>query len=298
MQLSARMRHTVHMNGQPQDQSPATEEETRVALLERNRRAFTPINKLFVQAAPGSESRPGPLSWFVRGRDLRALQAYLLIIGANGSGESEEGWSTTLPIKVWARAFDTTRHATDASAATAVSKVLTRLEKRRLIDRSRRGRTRQIRVTLLREDGSGESYTRPGKGNTDRFLKLPNAYWADGWYAKLDLPATAMLLVSLHEKPGFELPTKYMPEWYGWSADTAERGFARLRELGLLQVTTRLVKAPLSPSGLTKVNQYFLLGPFAQQFIPATSADGSPLPAQPSATVMPLDHQRRKKIAR
>lgn len=283
------------MNNQPSDESPATEAETRAALLARNIRSSTPIRKLFVQAPPGSESRPGPLSWFVRGRDLRALQAYLLIIGVNSSGESEHGWSTRLPIRVWARAFDTTRHATEASAATAVSKVLTRLEKRHLIERARRGRAREIRVTLLREDGSGEPYTRPtGKGSTERFLSLPNVFWTDGWHEKLDLPATAMLLVALHEKPGFELPTESVPEWYGWSADTAERGFKTLREHGLLQVYTRSKKAPLSPTGLTEVNQYYLQGPFAQSRTGPTLedfvAEVSALPVVPSP-----DTARRKK---
>jgi hypothetical protein len=285
------------MNSQLPNESPATEAETRAALLERNIRSFTPINKLFVQAPRGSESRHGPLSWFVRGRDLRALQAYLLIIGVNSSGDSEHGWSTTLPIKVWARAFDTTRHATDASAATAVSKVLTRLEKRHLIERGRRGRSREIRVTLLREDGTGEPYTRPGKANGDRFLKLPHAYWTDGWHEKLDLPATAMLLVALHEKPGFELPTEYVPEWYGWSADTAERGFKTLRDHGLLQVYTRFKKAPLSPTGLTEVNQYYLLGPFAQARTAPTPEDFmAPVSATPDAP-SPDDTRRKKTTA-
>ncbi|MFC9250623.1 hypothetical protein [Amycolatopsis thailandensis] len=285
------------MNSQPPNESPATEAETRAALLERSVRSFTPINKLFVQAPRGSESRHGPLSWFVRGRDLRALQAYLLVIGVNSSGASEHGWSTTLPIKVWARAFGTTRHATDASAATAVSKVLTRLEKRKLIERGRRGRSREIRVGLLREDGTGEPYTRPGKANGDRFLKLPHAFWTDGWHEKLDLPATAMLLVALHEKPGFELPTEFVPDWYGWSADTAERGFKTLRDLGLLQVFTRHKKAPLSPTGLTEVNQYYLLGPFAQARTAPTIDDYvAQVQASPDAAP-PADTSRKKTTA-
>jgi hypothetical protein len=57
----------------------------------RESTGFTPINKLSVQAPLGSKSRYGPLSWFVRGRDLRALQAYLLIIGVNASGHGEPG---------------------------------------------------------------------------------------------------------------------------------------------------------------------------------------------------------------
>lgn len=217
-----------------------------------------------MQAAPGSTSRPGPLATFVHNRDLRGLHAYLLLLGIISSGDSQDGWSTTLPIGVWARAFGTTRDATPASATNAVSKVLTRLEQRNLIARQRHGRQRKIRVTLLREDGSGEPYTRPGKGNPDRFLRLPYAFWRDGWHERLDLPATAMLLVALHEKNNFELPAERVPEWYGWSADTAERGLATLERLGLLTHITRLKKAPLSPTGLTRTNRYLLHEPFGK----------------------------------
>ncbi|WP_020421153.1 hypothetical protein [Amycolatopsis sp. ATCC 39116] len=249
------------MNEQVVVESPANEEETRAALLARQKRDFAPINKLFVQRARGSKSRHGPLSEFVKHRDLRGLQAMLLIIAASSS-DSAGDYGTTLPAAVWARAFGTTRTATSASATTAVSKILTRLEQRNLIRRQRVGNKRAIKVIPLREDGSGADYTRPGRGNTDRFLKLPHAYWLDGWVDRLDLPATAMLLVALHEKPGFQLPTEMVPDWYGWSADTAERGFRQLRELGLLRAVTRLKKAPLSPTGLVKVNEYHLLGPF------------------------------------
>lgn len=246
------------------DEPAATEDETRAALLAKSKRNFAPVRKLFVQAPPKSPCRHGPLATFVRNRDLRGLRAQLLLLGITSSGDGPDGWSTTLPLAVWARAFDTTRDATTASAATGVSKVLTRLEERQLIKRERRGRQRKIRVTLLREDGSGQPYTRPGKGNTDRFLQLPHCFWLDGWYAKLDLPATAMLLVALHEKLNFELPTERVPDWYGWSADTAERGLAILEHLGLLTHTTRLKKAPLSPTGQTRVNRYLLHEPFTR----------------------------------
>lgn len=118
---------------------------------------------------------------------------------------------------------------------------------RKLIARERSGRARKITITLLRPDGTGDAYTRPGRDNSDRFLKLSNAYWTQGWYRKLDLPGTAMLLVALHEKPGFELVTERVPDWYGWSADTAERGLERLQDLGLITVAKRTKKAPLAP---------------------------------------------------
>ncbi len=192
------------------------------------------------------------------------MHAYLLLLGITSNGNSPDGWSTTLPIGVWARAFGTTRYAAPASAASAVSKALTRREERKHIDRQRHGRERKIRITLLREDGSGEPYTRPSKGNRDLFLGLPYAFWRDGWYERLDLPATAMLLVALHEKNSFALPTERVPEWYGWSADTAERGLGTLEQLGLLTHISRLKKAPLSPTGLTRVNRYLLHEPFSQ----------------------------------
>ncbi len=49
------------------------------------------------------------------------------------------------------------------------------------------------------------------EGNPDRFLRLPHAFWRDGWHERLNLPATAMLLVALHEKTNFELPATRSP---------------------------------------------------------------------------------------
>jgi hypothetical protein len=271
------------------DESPATEIETRAFLLARSKRTMTPILKGFVQKPRGTADRSGPLSSFVRNRDLRGLQAMLFLLSINSSGSGPDGWSTTLPIPVWARALDLTRGATEASAATAVSKVLSRLEQRKLIERSRRGRERKIRVTLLREDGSGQPYTRPGSaGNSDRYLQLPHTYWLDGWFQQLDLPATAMLLVALHEKPTFQLPTENMPSWYGWSADTAERGFALLEKHGLVSKATRFKKAPLSPSGLAKINEYTLTGPFSRSPL---AAPKSP-PARPRRRSVERTHKK------
>jgi hypothetical protein len=261
---------------------PATGDETRAALLERSRRKFAPIRKDFVQLPAGSPIRASMLSTFVNRRDRRALNAYLFILAITSSGDSADGWTTTLPLTVWARAFDTDQTATGASATAAVSKVLTRLEQRQLITRARRGRARHVQVGLLREDGSGQPYTRPGAGNKERFLTLDNAYWTDGWYEELDLPAIAMLLVALHEKQGFRLPAENAPQWYGWSADTAERGFAQLVENDLLLKEQKLVKAPLSPSGLAQVNEYHLLPPFSSRH---------PVPPAPAPS-------KRKRIIR
>lgn len=124
-------------------------------------------------------------------------------------------------------------------------------------------------MILLREDGSRQPYTRPdGKTKADRFVKLSNSFWLDGWCDQLRLPGIAMLLVALHEKPGFTLPTEKVPQWYGWSADTAERGLAELVDHDLLYKTSRRRKEPLSPSGWGVVNHYYLQPPSARSYQP------------------------------
>jgi len=250
------------------DESPADESDTRAYLLTRAVRPFAPIHKGFVQNPDRSlPQRGGPLAEFIRNGDLRGLRALLFLHAIISNGDGDNGWSTTLPLAVWARVFDTTKTAERRSASTSATKVLSRLAARHLIARQRTGRARQVTVTLLRPDGSSADYTRPDGSAGERFLKLPNTYWTQGWYEQLDLPATAMLLVALHEKPGFELATERMPDWYGFSADTAERGLKTLRDLGLLHVQTRIKKAPLSPTGATRVNVYTLVGPFSPQAI-------------------------------
>lgn len=254
-----------------EDESPADENDTRAYLLTRAIRPFAPILKGFVQNPDRTlTKRGGPLADFIRNGDLRGLRALLFLHAIISNGERDNGWSTTLPLAVWARVFDTTKTAERRSASTSATKVLSRLAARRLIARQRTGRARQVTVTLLRPDGTGAAYTRPDGSAKERFLKLPNTFWTEGWYEQLDLPATAMLLVALHEKPGFELATERMPDWYGFSADTAERGLKTLRDLGLLHIHTRVKKAPLSPTGATRVNVYTLVGPFAPQAIATT----------------------------
>ncbi|MFP8887834.1 hypothetical protein [Streptomyces mangrovi] len=177
-----------------------------------------------------------------------------------------DGWSWTLNSSVWARALGTTQSASPASALTAVTRTFIRLEKRNLITWERIKRSREIKVTLLREDGSGQPYTRPGKdGNTDPYLKLPHAFWKQGHDGQLKLPGLAMLLVASCERPGFKLATERVKDWYGWSADTAERGFKELAAKNLMVIDKKVEKAPEAPAGFTRVNLYTLTAPYAHR---------------------------------
>lgn len=250
------------MKQQISEKPVATPAETREVLLSRSARDFAPIRRAFVQKKRGETDRSGPLAEFVSNGDVRGLRAYLFIIAITSAPSTESGWSTTLPGGVWARAFGTTEKATPASARTAVTKVLKRLQARNLITYERPGGTWDVQVTLLCEDGSGQPYTRPGNQNSDSYLKIPFELWRTGLIDDLGLPALAMLLTASCEPRSFELPTERMKDWYGWSPDTAERGFRELANEGVLQVHKTYVTAPLSPTGTAEVNRYMLLDPF------------------------------------
>jgi hypothetical protein len=161
---------------------------------------------------------------------------------------------------VWARLFDAEPGATVALARTATWRTLGRLEERGLLRRPRHGRgTRTIAVTLLREDGSGDPYTRPdGSDVPDRYLRIPTAFWKRAFDSRTTLPGLAMLLVIAKEKPWSSFPPDRMDEWYGWSGDTTQRGLKDLLDLGLVERRESFKKSPLSPTGSTLVYQYRL----------------------------------------
>ncbi|HET6706349.1 hypothetical protein [Amycolatopsis sp.] len=238
----------------------ATGLDARVRLLDRNKRPIVPLRHAFVQRPQGHFPRHGPLKTFVRNGDLRGLRAYLTIVGASG-GTRDGAWTTQLDSLVWARLFDAEATATQLAARTAAWRTLDRLEQRGLITKNRTERgARRIEVTLLREDASGEPYTRPdGQDESDRFLRIPTAFWKSDLDAKITLPGLAMLLVVAKEKPWSAYPPDRMEEWYGWSADTTQRGLKALLDHDLVERRETYTPAPLSPTGSTLMYQYRLV---------------------------------------
>ncbi|MFI6063516.1 hypothetical protein [Streptomyces sp. NPDC051286] len=244
---------TTAPNQQDRQANKATGSDTRVALLKRSVRANVPLRKTFVQAVRGSACRHGPLKDFVTGRDLRALKAYLMIVAACSSGA--DGWSTTHDSAVWARLMDIQDTATDQAARTGAWRTLLRIQKRNLITCTRTGA--KITVTLLREDGSGKAYDRPrGESEEERFLQIPASFWTKGYDQKIDLPGLALLLTIAREKNWSTFPAEKAPDWYGWSADTHERGLKKLLDLALVKRREHYTKAPLAPSGVVMAYQY------------------------------------------
>lgn len=235
----------------------ATAAETLYALLSRrgSRRRFVPISRAFLQE-PRPRGGSGPLSAFVSTRRKRALDLYLLIHAI----ASTPPYDVTLPAFVWARALGM---APTKSSAVQISTTLTWLEQNRLIVTQRTPAGR--RIVLLADDGSGREYRHPGLEPVDTrvgYFKLPITYWLDRWHISLELPATAVLLISLSLPKRFSLPQTHGARWYGISRDTIRRGVNGLQDLGLLSYREVTKKAPLAPMGVTRDRLYTLTGPF------------------------------------
>lgn len=229
------------------------------AILENANRPFVPISKSFIQQPRGSKERSSVLSQFVTNGDIRGLKAYLLIAASASSPDTDNEWYTSLPLQTWARAFGCSETAGSvATAKAAATRILLRLQQRGLIEKSRCGKERKIKIKLLAQDGSGEEYQRPAS----RYIRLSHDFWKSRFDEDISLPALAMFLVVLGERTPCELPTEHMPEWYGWSADTAERGLRELQRIGLIRKEQHLKEAPLSPTGITVVNDYYVCQPF------------------------------------
>jgi len=126
-------------------------------------------------------------------------------------------------------------------------------------------------VVLLREDGSGKPYFRPQSKLDGAWFSLPYRYWMDGFIDRLSLAAKAMLLIAMSCKEGFELPLDRVPDWYGISAKSAERGLSELRQLHLISFEREFRVEPRSPIGVAEVRQYRL----EQQFSSAARREST-----------------------
>ena len=227
-----------------------------MTVLRSAKRQGVPIRKTFVQQGRGrADTKPGPLAGLVSRGDERGLDAYLLLHAA----ASAAPWDCTWPSETWVHLLDLTSSTTGDSAKAAVSKVFARLAKTHmLVDVGRVGR--RSSVVLLKEDGTGDSYTRPVTGG-DAWFTLPHSYFLKGYDQSLSLPAKAMLLVALHLKDDAWLPSEYAKEWFGISPTTARAGLAQLVEKGLLTETRRYIPDMKSPTLWAEKVSYRRAGP-------------------------------------
>ncbi len=232
------------------DDETYTPETLREVLLESQRRNRVSVRVGFCQEFKGDRA-PGPLHLFVRERRLFALQLYLLLLCV----AQADPWDARMSGTSWALALD----RENAGAASTVSRNLTWLVKQKFVDTERRGR--DLLVYRLQESGSGKKYTQP----TSSFFYFRFDYFTKGWHNKLSLAGTTVLLIALamsRYKPWFDLPTERGYEWFAISPDTLRRGLDELQEHGLLRVNQRAVRNHRARGGVTRRNEYALLGDF------------------------------------
>ena len=236
---------------------PLSQQETVTELLRQAQRDAVPIRRAFVQQGRGETTTPGPLASFIAAHDERGLDAYLFV-HALAIGPP---WECEYPSGMWIRALGLTNTATLRSARGLVSKIMRRLQDRKLIERGRSGRLSA--VTLLREDGSAEKYEHPyAEGN---YFKLPHAYWLEGHYRTLSLAAKAMLLIALSLPADFRLVYERAKPWYGLSGDTAGRGLRELVKADVLIAASHYVKDPKSDTGWREERHYKLIGSYSKE---------------------------------
>ena len=240
--------------------------------LTRSGRDALPLERGFLRNQVGNNRpTPGPLSAFVRrGRDS-ALEQYLFMHAVASSG-AEGIYDVRLPASAWARAIGAYIHPSTGEVEQAALHLVSRnwrfLEQLKLVDRERV--KRRARVWLLADDGGGGEYRHPADGRRGEklddgeagYLTLPYAYWYEGWHTRLGLAGKAMLLIGLSLGNGFQLPYRQVPEWYGISASTAERGLTELLKQGILHRELHQRPDPEVRSGRVEVYYYELLPPF------------------------------------
>ena len=242
----------------PDDQEALSPREARTNLINRTRRRNTHLRRTGVQLARGAEdSRLGPLVRMVKDRRGLALHLYLLLIAL----EPIDGPADTISGKTWARLLSTDEQE---RSPTSISRTWAYLEDLQLIRRE------GGRVIRLREDGSGEDYTRPGTGRDPiGYFSLPRQFWTEGWDQTLSLPGVAMLLILLAEtnqKHHLTLTIDQFASYYGLSTSTVDRGLADLARNKLLGQKDTWVAADRSRIGRTRITSWWLKNPFSTAY--------------------------------
>ncbi len=224
-------------------------------------RGYTQLRHILVQLPDEDKPRASTLARMVTGRRHRELLLYMLLISSwNWLSKQEE----PLAGAVWIRAL--TAPGSLTWSPSTLSRSWRHLEDLGLIEKRAR-QDRLVRVTPRRED-AGEAYTPPA-GRDDRwntYFILPDSFWRDEWFAKLSLPALAVLLVVAKEtsyRKECWFTYNRMDAWYGLKARTVQTGVKELSEAGLLLTREEPVDAPLSATGKTTQVYYSLTGEFS-----------------------------------
>jgi len=238
----------------------------RRALLAAAKRGYVPLRKTFVQQPKDSspvEGRPSPrasvLYDLVSSRNQRALDLLLLLHALQPILEG-----TPLSLATWANIISVKKPVD----ATAVTRAIDTLQRLSLVVREDDSRTPVLR--LLREDGSGKPWHKPGAEEEEGpgYFVVPHAFWDFGMAEELTMPGKAMLLILLAETqnprtPAFSMAVERAQGWYGVSERTAERGYRELDKTGLLKTKIQRIADARHPAGRRERYWRAMDGPFS-----------------------------------
>lgn len=212
------------------------------------RRNSTPVRRAFVRGLEEPRSASPLLSLYRGGRSgVVPIKVYLALLWRCSAAP----FSTQAPARAWATLLDLDDPG--GAGARRVRDAITKLAARQLIaTESSRGELTS--VTLLRDDGTGRTYSIPssayvkadsgrrGKKVLDqhRYFKINSDLWTTGVLQVLSGPALVMLLILLSEGGDrgdrIWFSTELFKERYGISPATRAKGIRELVERGLVTV--------------------------------------------------------------
>ena len=239
--------------------------EDRQEAAANNLRGYFLIRGIFVQSPTAGADRSGTLATFVTKRQHRALLLYLMLLNVWPWLQREKD---PLEAHVWMNLLHSRLTLGDSLvwSESTLSRTWKYLATVGLIEK-KRGRKGRLKVRPRLEDASGP-YTTPagGKAWNEVYFTLPERFWSEEDFARLNLPGLAVLLVLAKEtnkKPEFRVTQEQIAEWYGISRSTAAKGLGELRGLGILKERTERIPAKLSKVRTTTETYFSLSGDYS-----------------------------------
>jgi hypothetical protein len=210
------------------------------------------VRRIFIARARPDDPDP-PLATMLRGgrggRVRLLLYLSLLWVGANAPHD------VTFPARAWSELLGL--EDPPGKGARRIRDALDWLQDNGFV-RSSLQAGQPTQVQLRKENGKDERYSVPGAATAiakrtgqatsgdDLYVRLPPAFWTEGWVAMLSGPAVAMLLVLLSERgsrtgSGIWFTPETARARFALSDDTRFRGLQELEQHKLLRIKKRPV---------------------------------------------------------